>query len=133
MPFEWKSQIVLASRLLENPPAGCAPEAVYRTVVSRIYYACYGTAREVDVRLHRETLPDSGSVHADLRDRYIRKGIAMGRKEYRLIADNLKQLFAHRRKADYFNDFNDPERSARACERIGLKLIGQLDALTKGP
>ncbi len=67
-PYCWECLLDLADSLLGAPPDGVHPEAVYRTVINRAYYAAFG-ALSTFYRDKGVELPVLSAIEAENRRR----------------------------------------------------------------
>jgi len=101
-PYCWECLLDLADSLLGAPPDGVHPEAVYRTVINRAYYAAFGALST----FYRDKgwAPRGGAEdHSGLR-RYVSR-----RRGGRLQAMRLRELYQARQSADYDRPEDDDE------------------------
>lgn len=102
MSFQWRSFLEFAEAILERASEFPDVEAVYRSVVSRAYYAVYCSARNVVKQKDKREF--NGSVHQELQD-YLLKHTDKARKR---LGNHLRELHQLRKKADYEDKLNQP-------------------------
>jgi uncharacterized protein (UPF0332 family) len=116
MNFQWADFLALATEWVNNPTSSSYPQALYRSVISRAYYAVYHSAEELAYTLGLQ-FTSSASDHFRLRKFYENRGRVA--KQLSLF---LYDLYRLRISADYVLDVEDdvardPQRAAqRALE-----------------
>lgn len=121
MPFNWKEYFRLAEFLSEFPLGDLAQEALWRTSVSRSYYAafCYALNYAQD-RLGFQP-KKSAQDHAKLRE-HLRKN-----QDYIQVADLLNNLRAWRNSCDYADEVEDLQLIVKGALRATREVIIQID------
>jgi uncharacterized protein (UPF0332 family) len=121
MPFNWKEYFRLAEFLAEFPLGDLAQEALWRTSVSRAYYAAFCYARNHA----RDSLgfqpKKSAQDHSQLRA-HLRKN-----QDYVQVADLLNKLRAWRNSCDYEDTLDGLQLIVKGAIQAAREVIVQLD------
>jgi hypothetical protein len=119
MPFDWRDNLTLAKNLqllADNGTLG-PPEAAYRCIVGRAYYAAFGYAHEYEVawlNFQGKTRPeDKSQDHGRLRAHFKSK------KRWR-VADQLSILRDVRNRSDYEADLHEANMSDFSWDAVTL-------------
>lgn len=119
MTFDWSKYYDLAQELIDQAQdqsiGSDIKEAKLRSALSRVYYACYRTAKNylIAKSLYSPTRKEQENDHIYVRDQF--RDRLNPRKDQ--VANNLKRLRLERNKADYDDEF-------------GVDLVG-LDKIAK--
>ncbi len=97
MSFQWHNYLEFAETVLAKASEFSDSEAVYRSVVSRAYYAVYCSARNLVKQKDQQEF--SGNAHQQLQDYLIRHA----HKPRKRLGNRLRQLHQLRLVADYEN------------------------------
>lgn len=128
--FDWSDYLTLAKALLESPPREALLQAVWRTAISRAYYASFCAARAFYVAKHGHQFRDE-SVHTEVRRSYREMGNRMNSHRYKKIADALDRLHAARSKADYDSTMEDPGQAADIAVRRSEEILKLLSSMQR--
>lgn len=119
MTFDWTQYLRLAEELAGQGTAPPAPEARFRSAVSRAYYAAYCSARN---QLGFPVPANVQNEHTYVWSQY-RESRDIVRRE---IGENGFRLRKQRNTADYEDTvLNLPSRTAKAL-RVSRRIISQL-------
>lgn len=127
MSFDWHSYLAFAEEVSTMAPDFAEPEAAYRSVVSRAYYAVYCSARNlIKQKDHKEFV---GNAHQGLHD-YLKEHAHPVRQQ---LGRRLHALHQLRKKADYEDDLAQPAvrlaghalKSAKDIESNLEQLVGK--------
>jgi hypothetical protein len=131
MSFDWSGYLTLAEYMINNhngyPSEEPTREALYRSIVSRAYYAVYcltrNYVRDVD---HQEFF---GNVHQELQNYLLRHSQPTRRK----LGNQLRALHQNRIKADYHDNLDELpiNKAVRAIAQAG-KIAQGLASLPPG-
>lgn len=113
MNFDWLRYLTLAKEMMDKVNEFADQEAVYRSVVSRAYYAVFCSTRnyvrEVDGKEFY------GNDHQSLQ-RYL---IAHSHRSRKKLGNQLRTLHQHRIKADYQGNL-DEKAISKASRAVAL-------------
>ncbi len=117
MNFDWSSYLTLAEYMMNQANEFPDEEAVYRSVVSRAYYAVYCLARNYVKEVDDVTFYSND--HKALQDHLI----SHSHKIRKRLGNQLRKLHQHRKKADYDDDlgelpFNKASRALTDARKI---------------
>ncbi|MGH9831336.1 MAG: hypothetical protein ACREDR_49665, partial [Blastocatellia bacterium] len=118
MVFEWRELLVLSDMLRKNRADFPNEQAVFRTAVSRAYYAAYGHASQVAAIKYSFMPSKTPDDHTQLRLHF------RGRKMHAL-ADKLDDLRKWRNKCDYDETADDVD------DRMAANAISRADYVIK--
>ncbi|MBN1580543.1 MAG: HEPN domain-containing protein [Anaerolineae bacterium] len=96
MTFDWLDYRELASRLTRDPDTPGPQEAVWRTAISRAYYAALNYARAFAEEQDDDLAKGESSTHYAIRNWFKRKG-----RTGREIFNTLEEFQQLRQNADY--------------------------------
>ena len=116
--FNWNEFYLLAEYLNSDYSFGCQ-EAVQRTIVSRVYYAAFGMAKEVLEYKYKITVPQNAASHKYVRIEYEKQG----RDD---ISDSLRELRKYRNCCDYNKNVNDLHKIVNESLIISENIIKNL-------
>lgn len=133
MNFEWDEYLALATEWANNPDSSRYPQALYRSVISRGYYAVYHQAEELAVTLGVQSTA-SASDHYRVRTFFADRG-----RVARQLSLLLRDLYQLRIGADYVISERDivtrdaqlAAQQALDMARKALSIIAQLNATKK--
>ena len=128
--FDWHDYLTLAKALLESPPREASLESVWRTAMSRAYYASFCAARAFYAGKHGHPFRDE-SVHTEVRRSYREMGNRMKSNRYKKIADELDRLQVARSRADYDATMEDPARAAEIAVERSARILSLLSSMTR--
>lgn len=125
-PFDWSDYYALAEYILENVGIHPNPEACYRTVTSRAYYAVYCMTR--DYCQDEDGFESFSNDHQRLQNHLINHHDDCRKR----IGNRLKQLHQNRKKADYDTVLSEPanKTAQRSIIQAG-QIIEQIAQLRK--
>jgi uncharacterized protein (UPF0332 family) len=119
MPFEWSEFLEVARFLNEQSDPRFSNEAAMRCVVSRAYYAAFGTARQYACKVGH-LAPDQRQVHTDLKNKLKNDGNKNAREAGKL----LEQLKDWREDCDYEKQLtSNPQLLARSAIKQASQVI----------
>jgi uncharacterized protein (UPF0332 family) len=101
MTFNWSGYLTFAEEAMGKANEFSEPESVYRSVVSRAYYAAFGTVRNYVRDQDHQTF--HGDDHRALQ-KYLIQHPHPPRKR---LGSQLKDLHEHRLKADYRDELDE--------------------------
>jgi uncharacterized protein (UPF0332 family) len=115
MSFDWSGYLTLAEYLNQHADDFSDQEAVYRSVVSRAYYAVFCLARNYVKDVDRAEF--HGNDHQRLQN-HLRNHSDKSRKK---LGNQLRNLHQHRIKADYHDKLDEPpvNKASRALAEAG--------------
>lgn len=133
MNFEWNEYLALATEWANNPDSSRYPQALYRSVISRAYYAVYHQAEELAVTLGVQSTA-SASDHYRVRTFFADRG-----RVARQLSLLLRDLYQLRIGADYVisgldivtRDAQLAARQALDMAHKALSIIEHLNATKK--
>ncbi len=133
MSFEWNEYLALATEWANNPDSSRYPQALYRSVISRAYYAVYHQAAELAVTLGVQSTA-SASDHYRVRTFFADRG-----RVARQLSLLLRDLYQLRIGADYVISERDivtrdaqlASQQALDMARKALSIIDLLNATKK--
>ena len=122
MNFEWDEYLALATEWANNPGGSRYPQALYRSIISRAYYAVYHRAEELALALGVQSTA-SASDHYRVRTFFADRGRAA-----RQLSLLLRDLYHLRIGADYvINErevvTRDPQIAAQQALDMANKAI----------
>ena len=101
MSFDWSGYLTLAKELKNKVNEFPDQEAVYRSIVSRAYYAVFCQARNYVKKIDKQEF--FGNDHQKLQN-YLRNHSHTPRRK---IGNQLRRLHQDRIKADYHDDLGE--------------------------
>lgn len=101
MSFDWQGYLISAQEIVAKVNDFSDGEAIYRTAVSRAYYAVFCLARNYVRDIDGEEF--SGNDHRNLQE-YFRGNF---HKPRRKIGNQLRKLHQDRIKADYHDELDE--------------------------
>ena len=113
MNFHWSEYLDLAQELTRESLSSPLREAMFRTAISRAYYAAFGQARNHLVSIDREEIPRGVNTHQYVIDTFEESDDS----RRRVIGHLLHHLRSTRNAADYENIFR---RDLRGVTRGAL-------------
>jgi uncharacterized protein (UPF0332 family) len=120
MSFDWSGYLTLAKEMINKVDEFPEQEAVYRSVVSRAYYAVFCLTRNYVKDIDSQEF--HGNDHQELQNYLTRHSHKIRKK----IGNQLRTLQQHRIKADY-QDNLDEQAVYKASKAIKLA-----DKITNG-
>lgn len=103
MSFDWREFLTIADALPELE-IGVSGEALFRSSVSRAYYASFGAAR-AQAGILRASTRKSAAEHGELAAFYAKRFGEAGEQ----VANLLSRMRTFRNAADYDSTFDDAE------------------------
>ncbi len=105
MSFDWSEYLYLGQELFGTPTKPFSERTKFRVIISRVYYAAFGVARNY----LRDNTPHVTSTRKDAHWDVINQFLYDTNTVRRTIGKDLRNLFEYRKQADYDDDF--PELS----------------------
>lgn len=121
MNFGWKDFLLLATEWIDNATGSNYPEALYRSVISRAYYAAYHTAYELALNLGMQPT-SSASDHYRVRKFFENRG-----RLARQLSHRLYDLYDLRITADYEISADNPiANNAQAAAQRAIETASKV-------
>lgn len=142
MPFNWLDYIRLSDKLKENSLSDNLEEAIYRTVISRTYYATfnYSMNHAKSELLYDKLEPKYNTFQNKFSDSKANSHILIryifdffhqqnSRIGYGTLSNNLNSLRELRNYADYDQDFNNLKDYINDVEDYAKEVIELIDSI----
>lgn len=100
--FQWSEYLALANEWMANAAASQHPEAVYRSLISRAYYAVFHASADLAQTLGLEST-QSASDHYRVRKFFENRGRVAAQ-----LSQKLRSLYDWRVSADYSIEAGNP-------------------------
>lgn len=121
MNFDWSGYLTLAVEMMNKIDNFSDSEAVYRSVVSRAYYAVFCLTRSYVRNIDQTEF--YSNVHQELQIYLLNHP----HKPRQKIGHQLRQLHQHRIKADYHDELDEPaSKKANTALKFAQKITNEL-------
>jgi len=125
MKFDWREYLELAKKISNMNDLGLSEEALYRSAVSRAYYAAFCWCRNFAYQRFGFKTSDTAKVHIELREFFKRKGGNWVR-----LASQLNKLRSWRNKCDYEDEVKGLSHMVKESIKLSENVINICEQLS---